>query len=452
MDPMHMYPGDGYNPDQKTFILMWNPAYSSVTMDYHLYCIEHFYDEPFDWSVYEWEKAHEGDRFYLVRVGEGKTGIVMSGVFTSEPYVAADWNRSRGSKQIHYMDMRPNFIVNPETMPIITTEQLQKVIPDFEWRRGHSGTLLLDKQAERLEQLFKEYLATVKDMADEENLEILGVNNRFNKYFDAQGGHIETVMAPDQFVDEQLQKIDSWPFYAKSVCKFSNKSIKNDEVEIVALRIGTDMGMTALLLNSEVEDKYDFLTVYPMHKGMSHRLHITEVQELKSQIEAIVHAETEELSLAFFATDYFLNKGKYLIGNQIDVELSACAYSLYEGEEETVLDEETSSRMRKDMGLKEEFDEDGKLKPLTLYNGELVAFLANDEDDYPDDVSFASKVKSVKSVSLFGNKYVKATISICHEPEETYIPLYLKKEMLEGVHKGTLLRGAFWLQGRIAEK
>ena len=82
------FPGSGYNPDQQTFILMWNPAISSATMEYHQYCIENFDNESFNWSVYEWEKAHEGDRFYLVRVGEGKTGIVMSGIFTSEPYLA----------------------------------------------------------------------------------------------------------------------------------------------------------------------------------------------------------------------------------------------------------------------------------------------------------------------------------------------------------------------------
>ena len=172
-DPMYPYPGQGYYPHQKTFILMWNPAFSSVTMDYHLYCIENFDEEPFDWSVYEWEKAHKGDRFYLVRVGEGKTGIVMSGVFTSEPYVGDDWNKSRGSKQIHYMDMQPNFIINPETMPIITTEQLQKAIPDFEWRRGHSGTLLNEDQAQKLEKLFAEYLPTVIDKEDGKDLAVL---------------------------------------------------------------------------------------------------------------------------------------------------------------------------------------------------------------------------------------------------------------------------------------
>ena len=97
----------------------------------------------------------------------------MSGVFTSEPFVGDDWNKSRGSKQIHYMDMQPNFIINPETMPIITTEQLQKAIPDFEWRRGHSGTLLTVEQAQKLEKLFAEYLPTVIDKMDGKNLDIL---------------------------------------------------------------------------------------------------------------------------------------------------------------------------------------------------------------------------------------------------------------------------------------
>ncbi|MBO4282165.1 MAG: hypothetical protein J5873_03110 [Bacteroidales bacterium] len=57
------FPGYGYNSKQQTFVLMWNPAVSSVTMDYHLYCIRHFDTEPFNWSVYEWEKAKKGDRF-----------------------------------------------------------------------------------------------------------------------------------------------------------------------------------------------------------------------------------------------------------------------------------------------------------------------------------------------------------------------------------------------------
>ena len=55
----------------------------------------------------------------------------------------------------------------------LSNQQLQKAIPDFEWRRGHSGTLLTEDQAQRLEKLFAEYLPTVIDRADGKNLDIL---------------------------------------------------------------------------------------------------------------------------------------------------------------------------------------------------------------------------------------------------------------------------------------
>lgn len=73
-----------------TFILKWNPVISSYGMDR---LNEDFYfgkkkiledENPwgFDWSVWNYEKAHEGDRFFMLKVGEGENnGIVMSGIF-----------------------------------------------------------------------------------------------------------------------------------------------------------------------------------------------------------------------------------------------------------------------------------------------------------------------------------------------------------------------------------
>ena len=171
-DIIQNYPGGGYNPDQRTFILRWNPAISSITIHNHIDSIAHIDDWGFNWSIYEWENAKIGDRFFMVRVGDGNTGIVMSGIFTSEPYTSRDWNRVRKTKEIHYIDMQPNFIVNPETMPIITTARLQEAIPDFEWSKGHSGILLSEHQARKLEALFSDYLSSVSNQVDKENLAI----------------------------------------------------------------------------------------------------------------------------------------------------------------------------------------------------------------------------------------------------------------------------------------
>ena len=112
-------------------------------------------------SVWEHEKAREEDRFFLVRVGEGKTGVVMSGYFSSDPYEDEDW--SGKGRQTCYMDMQPDHIFHPENTDILITEQLAAAIPDFDWTGGHSGRRLSEEQAAKMERLWDEFLAQVDD-------------------------------------------------------------------------------------------------------------------------------------------------------------------------------------------------------------------------------------------------------------------------------------------------
>ena len=165
------YPGDGFDKAQNTVILMWNPAISSVTLEDHQYGVEHMLTEFFNWSVWEHEKAKYGDRFFLVRVGEGRTGIVMSGVFDSQSYEAGDWS-GRG-RQTFYMDMLPNVALDPEEAPMLTTDELCEAIPSFNWRSGHSGRLLTEEEARRLETLWEAYLQKVANKVDGRTLKIL---------------------------------------------------------------------------------------------------------------------------------------------------------------------------------------------------------------------------------------------------------------------------------------
>lgn len=170
------YPGNGYSEEQQTFILKWNPSISSITMQNHIEGIKIIHTGYFNWSVYEWEKAKMGDRFYMVRVGDGNTGIVMSGIFISQPYADEDWNPQRNSRRIHYMDMKPNFMINPEVQPIITTSQLYEAIPDFDWSKGHSGQLLNTEQAKKLEDLFSKYVQKMLDFDDKTNIAVTNIS------------------------------------------------------------------------------------------------------------------------------------------------------------------------------------------------------------------------------------------------------------------------------------
>ena len=116
----------------KTYLLRWNPTISSFKLEHYCKALE---DSPdgfgFDWSVYEWEEAHEGDRYYMLRTGDDKAGIVFHGVFNSEPYEGKDWAGQKG-KTRRYMDMDCYDCVPADKQPPITIEILEKAIPNID--------------------------------------------------------------------------------------------------------------------------------------------------------------------------------------------------------------------------------------------------------------------------------------------------------------------------------
>ena len=165
------YPGSGFDEKQNTFILRWNPAISSIKVDTHNQLIPQILADDFDWSIWEHEKAKYGDRFYLVKVGESKTGIVMSGIFTSNPYTAGDW--SGKGRVVHYMDMQPNVILNPDVIPMISTETLNQEIPSINWNKGHSGEIMTPQDAQKLDSLWQDFIKSNENKMDRVNLNMI---------------------------------------------------------------------------------------------------------------------------------------------------------------------------------------------------------------------------------------------------------------------------------------
>ena len=171
------YPGQGYDEVQNTVILMWNPAISSVKLEDHNATIQRMLTEYFNWSVWDHKIAKCGDRFYLVKVGrKGNNGIVMSGVFDSQPYELDDWS-GRG-RQTFYMDMKPSLILNPDTAPMLTSEELKKAIPSFDWTGGHSGRILSKEEAMKLEELWSKFLKEHQKDVDGVNMNAIDLNLR----------------------------------------------------------------------------------------------------------------------------------------------------------------------------------------------------------------------------------------------------------------------------------
>ena len=145
---------------QNTFILMWNPSISSYTMDRFEEDLRDMADGfmpiDFNWSVWDHEQARDGDRFFMVKVGPGTNGIMMSGTFFSDPYQGEDW--SGIGRTVFYMDMEIDEMIHPDRCPILTSERLAEEVPDFEWKGGHSGRILTEEQAEKVAILWNQFL------------------------------------------------------------------------------------------------------------------------------------------------------------------------------------------------------------------------------------------------------------------------------------------------------
>lgn len=143
----------------RTFILEWNPETSGYRFEDLENDLHYIDDGEFSWEVLDWDKARSGDNFYMVLSGRGRTGIVMKGFFTSEPYPAGDWSgQQRG---VHYMEMRPTFMVNPLlSSHLITTSMLEEAVPGFDWNGGHSGREIGGEDLKRLDALWAQFEAS----------------------------------------------------------------------------------------------------------------------------------------------------------------------------------------------------------------------------------------------------------------------------------------------------
>ncbi|SHK42979.1 UvrD-helicase domain-containing protein [Xylanibacter ruminicola] len=138
----------------KTYLLRWNPTISSYTLNDYRNDMEEYPDGfRSNWSIYEWEEAHKGDRFFMLRTGDDKAGIVYRGEFLSDPYEGDDWAGQKGKKR-QYIDIGCYDFIPADNQSPIDIELLEKEIPEIDWRKGHSGELLSEETADKLNDLW----------------------------------------------------------------------------------------------------------------------------------------------------------------------------------------------------------------------------------------------------------------------------------------------------------
>jgi len=163
-----------------TVIFKWNPGFSSYNMHRYLDDLARIvYEDVYEmnWSVWDFDKIKKGDRFHMMKLGYGAKGLVACGTITSDPYEDEDW--SGQGRPTRYVDFEPDILINPDALPILDIKTLEAEIPDFEWGRGHSGLVLTEAQAEKLDALWKSFVDTNRDLFEERAANKNSYNDRF---------------------------------------------------------------------------------------------------------------------------------------------------------------------------------------------------------------------------------------------------------------------------------
>ena len=109
-----------------------------------------------NWSVWEHEKIRKGDTVYMLKVGDGPTGIVAKGKVLAKAYRGEDWSGKK--RKTYYVNFRIICMVSPDCAPILDTPTLQFAIPSVDWQGGHSGVMISTEEADMLDKAWDDYL------------------------------------------------------------------------------------------------------------------------------------------------------------------------------------------------------------------------------------------------------------------------------------------------------
>ena len=142
--------------NSRKYLMRWNPAISSFTEKDYEECMENLVHGMFrlKWSIYEWQEARRGDMFFMMRTGDDMPGIVFTGQFISDPYPSDDWAGTNRRRM--YVDMFCLHPSKPGGKPQLSLEELQQVVPSFDWSEGHSGVLLSDEVMAQMAQFWQD--------------------------------------------------------------------------------------------------------------------------------------------------------------------------------------------------------------------------------------------------------------------------------------------------------
>lgn len=135
----------------KTWLISWNES-KWTWKNYDEICENTSNGEKI---VESWTFANthvkQGDRIFLMKVGQNPKGIVASGYAKTEIYISDSFDLS---KKTNHIDVEFDRILNYKNDTILEQLELKEVFPNQEWSPQSSGIQIKDEYASKLEELW----------------------------------------------------------------------------------------------------------------------------------------------------------------------------------------------------------------------------------------------------------------------------------------------------------
>lgn len=146
-----------------TYLFTWNPAnweWTQETIAGLVARLEAGEAVGDTWSTGRSTQPTTGDRFYLIRLGDGPRGIFASGRVMSRVEEGPHWDRDRAAAGDTYRYVRVRFdeMLNPWTDQLLLQSVLVERCPDVEWSPQASGTRIPAEVQFPLEEAWQRHL------------------------------------------------------------------------------------------------------------------------------------------------------------------------------------------------------------------------------------------------------------------------------------------------------
>jgi 5-methylcytosine-specific restriction enzyme A len=141
----------------KTFLLTWNPKQSNADLAEEYEQWKRARRLESDWSVVSTRKVEPGSRFFMLQQGPVRRGILGSGyILPFDLLEEGSFRRPSGRKQrATFAPIEYDFMLDPNSDVRLSTELLQREVPDVHWKPQGSGIEIPAPAARVVERMWR---------------------------------------------------------------------------------------------------------------------------------------------------------------------------------------------------------------------------------------------------------------------------------------------------------